>query len=217
MLVLIIKLYGNFLWSEPDIELISYPKNAYANDVFFKSAILEVYNREELPITNCFATLEFANDISVDENNHVSVIPLIPSFTKKADRIKWEEELDTDESCEITIPPDKSKHINVASLLGTLRYHLRDGDFEARWAVHTVKIRIDGYFNKKSMKPLSFDGYIYATNLENAEEEFSRNGKVRSNEETIASQIRNLILIFREGDWKKDEEIKNKMNVSEYK
>jgi hypothetical protein len=101
--------------------------------------------------------------------------------------------------------------------LGRLLYHLREGGLETQWAVHTVKIRIDGYFNKKAMKPLYFDGYIYATNLENAEEAFSKNGKIRSNEEMAVSQIKNLVLIFKEGYWMKDEEIKEHMKIQEYK
>jgi hypothetical protein len=201
----LIDLENKFLWSEPDISYLPYPEDKYTKDNYYKSAILEICNREELPITNCSATLKLANDISVDEKDHTFIIPLIPSLKKKSDKIKWDEELDMDKNCEITIPAHDSKHVNVASLLGTLRYHLREGDFEACWAIHTVKIRIDGCFNKKEMKPLEFNGYIYATNLK--KESFSGNGKIKSREEINKEQIHNLRMIFKTGNWEEDNDI----------
>ena len=80
-LIIIYELYGNFLWYETDITLSSYGKDISTNESFDKLAILEVYNNEELPI-KCFATLEIADDVHINEADVPSIIPLIPSVKK---------------------------------------------------------------------------------------------------------------------------------------
>lgn len=45
--------------------------------------------------------------------------------------------------------------------------------------VHTLKIRIDGYFNERQMKPMFFEGYIYAANLTPPDDFIARKGKFK--------------------------------------
>ena len=41
-LIFVYRLFGNFLWYEPDVILSSYEKNISTDESFYKSAILEV-------------------------------------------------------------------------------------------------------------------------------------------------------------------------------
>jgi len=81
-----------------------------------------------------------------------------------------------DKNVEITIPAHDSKHVNVASLLGTLRYHLRRRRF---WGMLGYSYRENKNWMvvsiRREWKPLEFNGYRYATNLK--KESFSGNGK----------------------------------------
>ncbi len=206
-----IDLYRRYVWwSEPEILISPEPIDKYIDGNFYKSAQLKIFNKEELEITKCFATLKFTDDITISQEK-VTIIPLIPSLTKEADRIKWQEELDMNDNCEITIPPRESRYINLADMLGTLRYHLRKGDIEANWMIgsplHTVKIRIDGRFNERAMKPSCFEGYIYAANFMKASETYIKSGRIKKQHEIIADQISELKMIFREGNWRKDREV----------
>lgn len=218
-LIFVYRLFGNFLWHEPDVILSSYEKNISTDESFYKSAILEVHNDEEIPITRCFATLEVADDVHINNANVPSTIPLIPSV-KKSQRIRWEEEHEMNENCEITIMGGASRHISVASFTNMFRYLLQGGDIETHWEmgtpVHTLKIRIDGYFNERQMKPLFFEGYIYAANLTPPDDFIARKGKFKSKAEETNDRIRNLRMIFKSGEWKNDNEIKKYMDVKEY-
>lgn len=207
----VVGLYRRYVWwSEPELLISPEPIDRYIDGNFYKSAQLKIFNKEELEITKCFATIEIIDDIAVSQEK-ATKIPLVPSLTQGADRIKWSEELDMNENCEISIPPQERRYINLADMLGTLRFHLRKGDVEANWMIgaplHTVKIRIDGHFNEKAMKPSFFNGYIYAANLIKASEAYINKGKVKKQHEVVADQIRELKMIFREGDWQKDKEV----------
>ena len=99
-------------------------------------------------------------------------------------------------NCEITIMGKSSKHLSVASFTNMFKYLLQEGNVETHWEmgtpVHTIKIRIDGYFNEKQIKPLFFEGYIYAANLTTPDNFIAHKGKIKSKAEEIGDRIRNL-------------------------
>jgi hypothetical protein len=200
-------------WVEPDVSV--YPSNEmgvakYKDGELYNIAQLEVFNNEDIEITNCYATLEYANDIFFNQESN-SVLPLIPSLTQDPDSIRWRE----NKSIEITIPAHKSRHLDVADTLQTFHYNLCNGDLDTKLApLHTVKIRIDGHFDKKAMKFLEFDGYIYTTNLGKAEEAFVKNGRIKNKDEILLDNFRYLKMIFRKGGWKKDVDIDSYLKIN---
>lgn len=220
VLILIYRLYGNFLWYEPDVELFSDSKDFFPPEYFYKTAILEIKNNEELPITKCFATIELAEDIHIDDKNSPVIFPLIP-FLKPSQRIRWEESLEMDGNCEITIMGKSSKHISVGSFKNMFFYHLQEGDVENQGnfgiPVHVVKIRVDGYFNERQMKPLFFEGYVYAANLTPPDDFLYSQNRCKNKKEIVVDRIKNLKMIFESGDWMENKKVKKYMDVKEYK
>lgn len=226
MLVFVYKLYGNFLWSEPEINVIPAERgeDEYKDGEFYKIARLEIFNNEEMEITKCYAILECADDI-YSSNGKAIKLSLIPSLgnTHKPDRIVWHEERYMSEECEITIPVKDSRHLDVADMLRTFHYNLCGGSVEANWMIgaplHTVRLRIDGQFNGRAMKPIFFEGYIYAANHMPADETYVKkfgDDKIKKAWQKTADQITYLKMIFKKGDWTKDKEIKEYMNIKEY-
>jgi hypothetical protein len=143
----------------------------------------------------------------------------VPSV-KPSQRIKWEEELEMDKGCEITIMGGARKHLSVGSFKNMFFYHLQEGDVQNQKnfgiPIHIVKIRIDGYFNERQMKPLFFDGYIYATNLTPPDDFIAQKGKIKSKTEELGDRIQNLRMVFKSGNWVSDDEIMEYMGIKEY-
>lgn len=209
----IYKLYGAFVWAEPDVEITHLKKEAYSH-AFYWIAQLEIRNKEEIEITNCYATVEEAKDVygvEIDGDNvKWKSSPLIPHFNNKPDRVIWDENQEMYGRCEMTIPLKDSRHINIMDTLEGIHYNFcGDKKLEPNHflngKVFTFKIRVDGKFNDKGMKPLYFEGYVFYTYLpinltsEDSVTKVNRiGGQVYSN---------SPYMVFDKGDWTKDKEI----------
>jgi hypothetical protein len=209
----IVELQRQYLWAKPDVELIHSSREAYQNGEFYLIAQLEIKNLEETEITDCYATLEATSDIFWHEG--WKPMPLIPSLSRKPERITWIENEYSNDFCEITIPLQDSRHVNLADTFGDFHYNLRSGSLSPNWmlgtTVHTLKVRVDGKFNGKSMKPLFFDGYLY---YELKPYTFVIR-ETKNGEFVRDIQGKNVApyMIFEKGDWMKDRKIRKALEV----
>lgn len=190
----------------------------YKDNNMYHVARMKIFNNTGTEITKCYVTLQSADDVFTTEGE-ARKIPLIPSLGNfhKPDRIKWNETKYINEKCETTIPSKDVKYIDLADTLGTFHYNLCEGDVEANWlsgsVLHTFKIRID-YFNRTIAKFTTFEGYIYAAHHLDAKEIYVKNGKIKKDHEIIADQITYLKMIFKEGDWTQNEDIRKYIGIT---
>lgn len=93
-----IKLSADRLWTEVEITLTPHVKDdsisPFGERMIF--ALLTVYNEEERPVTDCFATLEEATNLYGGN--------LIPIELGKKERLKWAEAKYSRGDCVIDIP-----------------------------------------------------------------------------------------------------------------
>lgn len=176
-LFFILRLFGNFIWAEPEITLSPKVYDDYSDSSFYQNARLNVYNNEQIEITDCFATLIYATDYI--EYNHTA----LQDRKVSNQRLRWSQSGFSNEKCELAIQPKDSRDINLVHTKRNFEYLLCGKTIPSNFMLGTrlflVKIRIDGKFNGKAMKPLLFNGYLY-------------NGSE---------------LYFEEGDWMKDKRI----------
>jgi hypothetical protein len=101
----------------------------------------------------------------------------------------------------------------------TFHYNLCEADVETTFIVyaplHTFKIRID-YFNGTISKFKNFQGYIYAANHQDARNAFVKSGRIKKMHEIQKDQITYLKMIFKEGDWIQNKDVREYMGVTEY-
>ena len=184
-----------WFWSQPDISISTNVMDKNSNGKFYKSIQLQVYNDEEHPISGCYATLEYAASIFLgydlqNKTTPLRIQELVPTQTQKADRIKWEDVLYSNEKCEIEIPSKYPRNLDVADTFDDFHFNLCENNLKANWMIgtrlHILKVRIDGRFAEKSMKPKLFTGYIYSDETGTRFEE----GNWR-NDKTIDPALRN--------------------------
>src|SRR5688572_9596276 len=70
-LVFIYKLYGNYAWEDPEITLTAKTNDDDSDHVFYINARLNVYNHEQTPITECYATLVHSADYLEHEHRMI--------------------------------------------------------------------------------------------------------------------------------------------------
>ena len=206
----------------PTVEIIITPSGdgefECKDENVYKVARMKIFNNTETEITGCYVPLQSAEDV-FSTRGEVRKIILIPSLGDfhKPDRIKWNEAKYMNEQCEIKIPSKDARHIDLADTLGTFHYNLFKGDVEANWlsgsVLHTFKIRID-YSNKSNSKFIIFDGYIYAANLQDAQDVFVKNGRIKKQYEIQKDQITYLKMIFKLGDWMENKEIRDYLDIN---
>jgi len=171
------KLFGDYTWIEPEITLSPKVLPDYSDGSFYQNARLNIYNNEQIEITDCFATLVSVADY-IEYNQKA-----LQDHKASNQRLRWSQAGFSNEKCEVTIPPKDSREVNLVHTKRNLEYLLCSKtvspNFMLGARLFLVKIRVDGKFNGKVMKPLIFDGYLY-------------NGSE---------------LYFEEGDWKKDKRI----------
>lgn len=169
-----------------DVKLVLSPNVNSVNDMIsldetrnITTARLGITNTEKIAITDCYATLESAEHYSIYSKK------LLPAFSDVL--LKWEGDANSDKDCKATIP-SMNKSPKYISLWCKDRFSgftfcvpNKKADLSG---LYPVVIRIDGKINEKNIKPVYFNGYLYADS----------------------------ILIFREGDWEKDEDISYKMS-----
>ncbi len=178
----------SFYWAEPEVRcsaIIEERQDASLRTIKF--ACLEIYNNEGSAITDCCSTLVTAT------NYYGGDMTPIPHL--KDERLQWMNAAFSSDDCKITIPPQKGEKVNIARASGGFSF---SGCKTNRFGIdlqglYTVRIRVDGKFQGKDMKPLFFDGYMYVAN------------QIYSIDD--AHQIWTN-LIFEEGDWTKDKRIK---------
>ncbi len=169
-----------WFWSQPDISISTNVADKYSDGKFYKSIQLQVRNNEEHPISDCYATLEYAAAIYILHDQEDKTPPLrtreiIPTQTQNVDRIKWEDVFLVNGKCEIEIPATYPRNLDLADSLHELHFNLCNNNLPVEWLIgaklHVLKIRIDGRFANKGMKPKLFDGYIYSDKSETIFEE----------------------------------------------
>lgn len=144
-------------WIKPiiDIEFIKHTDYIHGKT----TAQLIINNKEKYEITDCYATLESIIEHYLSENVNKQYMTL-PSELYQRGRLKWNNTLYSNDKCEITIPPENSTILDLAdaSQLNNLQFHVCDKNLRpsrfGRSIVCTVKIRIDGKANGKSIKPI---------------------------------------------------------------
>jgi hypothetical protein len=74
-----------------------------------------------------------------------------------------------------------------------------------------IRIRVDGNFNGKAMKPQIFEGYLYAEDRGSGWNEIETTTKVVDGKRIVDSKINiqlpYVYMVFEEGDWTKDKRI----------
>jgi hypothetical protein len=219
MFCYVFDLYRQYVWwAKPEIEILYFKKDFFNHGDFGLIAQLEIKNKEEIEITDCYATLETASDI-YRNNDSWGEMPLIPSMSNGPDRILWVEKEYSNGLCEITIPPNDSRHIFLADTSGDFHYNLRLGSLSPYWMIgpvaHTVRIRIDGKFNGKSMKPLYFDGYMcYELKLADYTASDTRNGEYIGEVKGTTAYPH---ILFEKGSWMKNKDIRKSLGIDEGK
>jgi len=195
---------GNKLWTEPNIILETKVSDDYSDGIFYWNARLIVTNNEDVDLTDCYATLIYAADY-LEEQQREMQDPKI-----KKDRIRWSKSGYSNDNCEITIPLTDSREVNLVHTKRNFEYLLCGKTIPANTILGTrlyiVKIRLDGKYNGKAIKPQFFDGYIYydGTRLRHYKFDDTRNSVI------IESGEGNLLdpyMIFKEGDWTQDDRI----------
>lgn len=189
----ILDLYKTYVWSEnPTIHLVADAPVYISNDAReYHSFILSVFNDENLDISECFATLEYAADIYVMQDYETKIVSLrtsdvVSEKLRNTDRIKWLDRY-SHERCETTISAKSPKTLEVAGNLVDFGFNLGEGIVKSNILfgakLHILKIRIDGKFNGKNIKHRLFDGYIYI----DGEKAFFRSGNWRKDTEISRS------------------------------
>jgi hypothetical protein len=198
-------------------EIIISPSNEdgeldYKHGEICKVTRLRVFNNMEKETIRCYATLQRADDIIDYQNN--SAIPLIPSLGSKhkPERIEWNSRY-MNEQYEIEIPSKDSREIELADTHRTLHYNLRYGNVEVNMPskIHTFKIRVD-YFTKTEQKFSSFEGYMYFANhmpLDETEIKKFGSDKLKTQADRDKDRIQYLKMKIKDGDWRRDEEVKS--------
>ncbi len=213
-LMFMYRFLGNFVWSEPEIELSPTPDEKQIGQTYVKNAVLICSNSEQLPITECYATLEYAATIYGSDR--------LPLELDKYDRLKWIGQKYANDRCEIEIPPHGDRRIDVGDCLNGFHFSYCDnpGIVNAHGTgLRVVKIRIDGKYNQKSMKPLFWSGYIYIEQkLDNFEYVMTTtqkkpDGNIIKTEVPYSELLTNTTMIFKEGDWMKDNNIKKSLGI----
>lgn len=158
-LFFILRLFGNFTWSEPEIVLTPKVYDDHSDGSFYQNARLNVYNNEQIEITDCFATLIDASDYIEDDHR------TLQDRRASNQRLRWSQSGFSNDKCELAIPPKDSRDINVVHTKRHFEYLACGKPISSNIILGTrlylVKIRLDGKFNGKTMKPLLFNGYLY--------------------------------------------------------
>lgn len=155
----------------------------------YNKFVIYVSNEDKsFPITQCYATLEYAADVFMvhDFEQQKSVLRIAELVSKEQgniDRIRWSDNY-ANEKHEREIVAGNNATLVLADNLRGFGYSLGSGKVETSWAdtikVHVFKLRIDGLIRGESTSRI-FEGYIYITKD---------------------------VLLFEEGDYRKDERIK---------
>jgi len=201
---IVFDLYRRYVWwSQPKAKLIPNTEHELKDFMITKHAYLYVFNEEDLPITDCYATIESGK--LVDGMRHIEFI--------EEDRLKWAAIYAT-EGCKIEIPPKKQLRIDVADTLeqDRIRFSTCNSTQSSPTGIYShIRIRVDGNFNGKAIKPHLFDGYLYAEGKKwgpNVVEIITKvvDGK-RIEDSKQAIQLPYVDMVFERGDWIKDKRI----------
>lgn len=163
----IFDLYSNYvLGSNPNIKITCLHENFPVQG--YTTAWLEIKNMEQTDITNCYARLMSLEEIYYlnDAEERCNIVPSLSD--KKTYRIKWRDIEESDAKCEIVIPRNDSRILEVAITdnLRILKFQLCEKELSPNlnWKgeeiLFSINIRVDGIFNHKPMKPQIFIGYL---------------------------------------------------------
>lgn len=175
-------LQRKYLWVEPDIILT--PSILNRTSPFNESmafAILTVFNDEEAEITDCYATLEQAINLYGGD--------LTPIELGKKERLKWVEAKYSTNDCKIAIAPKNDKSIHVANNSFNFAFCMGSSVSDSGMqGLYIIKIRIDGKWHGKDIKPQFFDGHLLM-------------------DRTMTDSGVITRAVFNSGDWTKNKEI----------
>ncbi len=147
-----------------------------------------VHNKEERPITDCHAVIEWAK-LWQEDGREVNFI--------ERDYLKWAEKFAIDENT--TIPANDYRRLDIADTAekGRVKFStLSERESSPQGLYSQVRIRIDGNYNGFPMKPKIFDGYLFIEKSQTYQ------------------HLESVNVIFREGDWKKDFNIPIRRDVN---
>ena len=141
----------------PEIEHKFERELVYESGGYINRVYLHIWNRENLSITNCYATLEKATELIKDK--------LIPISTNlNPDRLPWESTY-ANENCEIDLSPNPSgEKIMLADMddryLKFFRCSSKSENVER--GIYQIRIRVYGKFDGREITPFCFSGYLIA-------------------------------------------------------
>lgn len=198
-------------WSNPRVDLIENTEEEVAHFTITQHAYLYFNNRESRPISNCRATLEIGQYRNA------------PHFLDQ-DRFRWIGE-PANKNCEITVPPHRQVKIDVVTDTlerGRLTFMTCDKTTSAPKGLYPrLRIRVDGDFNGKAMKPQIFDGYLYVEDMAAEWGTTRAITKLVDGKKTSLEKVRDpmpyTLMIFKKGDWMKDKQIPKPKELEEKK
>ncbi len=176
-------IFANYVWwPKPDIRLT--PKIISESLPYHYAEIfcLIVENKEEIELTNCFATINVTNLYGGD----LDPIPRIEN-----ERLEWTDKILADDRCEASIPPHSSNmSFRVADTINQFGFSICKNNINRSdlTGINLLNIRVDGKINGHSIRTIIFNGYLYFKNL-------IRHGGFVS------------YRIFEDGNWTKDKRI----------
>jgi hypothetical protein len=177
-------LYRKYVWwVNPDIRLIPFIKSQTLSHRSADIFCLVVENKEEVEITNCYATLSVKNLYGAD----LLELPRVDQ-----ERVSWMDGNLSNTNCEITVPNTSNNMlIRVADTINNFSFSVcaSRGARHDLMGVNLIRVRLDGKMNGKNIKPKFFDGYLYIMN------------SLESNGEIVYARI------FEKGNWMKDKRI----------
>ena len=208
---------SKLLWAEPNVVMVPITEDRdYRRGYFPRIARLEIYNDEEIEITDCYVTLEFAKTLYATRD-------MIFVDVVKDERLRWKDKRFSNDRCEITIPPKKSLGIDILDSTDGIRFSLctptlrTANSFGERLFI--LKIRVDGKFNGKNIKPQYFEGYIFVENkpdvfeaVETTREQIG-DGEVKETQRNIRERLVYTDMLFEKGNWMENEKLKKTLGI----
>jgi hypothetical protein len=165
-------------WPQPKITFQTRVETIEGETGPVSMAVLEAYNQEDAPITDCVATLETATNLYGEQ--------MTPVFTIRNNRLRWSGN-EANGDCKLSLPRSARRVIAVAETSKAFQFSSckPSSSNSGLTGMYLIRVRVDGKLKGNPIEPQYFDGYLY---VEDAGPELS--------------------MIFGKSDWKKDKRLR---------